>query len=189
MNLNTQIFYFLNNFASQYDWLDTLIVFCAQWLPFILVGIFILYYLRVFLSPRFKETSEGESAWVYAFKNIFIVLGSTFLVWGFSQIINYFYYSPRPFLVLDDINLLFAHGDVDSFPSGHATFFFSLALMSYYYSPRWLVNLLLVGAVTISIARVASGVHWPMDILGAFVLGGIGVILIKKFILNKLGLT
>lgn len=182
MNSNTQIFHFLNNFASQYDWLDTSIVFCAQQLPFVLIGIFLIYHLGGLQFSKSKKSRRGESFLQEVFKKISIVLGSTFLIWGFSQIINYFYYSLRPFLVLDDINLLFTHGDSDSFPSGHATFFFSLALMSYYYNPRWLANLLLVGAITVSIARVTAGVHWPVDILGAFILAAVGVLVIRKFL-------
>jgi len=178
--MNQQIFYFLNNFALQYDRFDNLIVFCAQILPFFLIAILLIYHLGRLQFSRSKNSWRDEPLWKEVFRKIFIMLGSTFLIWGFSQIINYFYYSPRPFLILENINLLFTHGSGDSFPSGHATFFFTLAFMSYYYSPKWLYKLLLGGAIIVSFARVISGVHWPLDILGALILSSIGVFVIRK---------
>ena len=58
--------------------------------------------------------------------------------------------------------------------------------MSYYYSPKWLASLLMGGAFAISFARIMSGVHWPLDILGALVLSLIGVFIIQKIILKIL---
>ncbi|MBU1557780.1 phosphatase PAP2 family protein, partial [Patescibacteria group bacterium] len=183
--MNQEIFYFLNNIASQYVWLDNLIIFCAQWLPFLIIGIFVGYCALRAFSFEARNTWRDEPIWKGFLRKFSIIFGSTFLIWGVSQIINHFYYSPRPFILLEDLNVLFTHGNGDSFPSGHATFFFSLAFTSYYYCHKWIFNLLLIGAVIVSFSRIISGVHWPLDILGALVLSLVGVYLIRKIIPNK----
>jgi undecaprenyl-diphosphatase len=175
--MNQTIFLFLNNIAHQNKYLDTFIFFCAEWLSYLIVSILFFYYAyKILREKQFKK-------YLKEFSIIFI---STFIVWGVSQIINYFYYSPRPFLVLDNINVLFEHGNADSFPSGHATFFFSLAFISYFFVPRLLTAFLLDGAIIIALSRIIAGVHWPADIFGAIVLAGVGVYIIKKTILPKL---
>ena len=175
--MNQIIFSFLNNFALQNHWLDTLVIFCATYLPFWLVAILVSYYL-------YKFFRKGEFSF-YKLKAVSVIILSAFAVWGISQIINFLYYSPRPFWFNDNINLLFTHGNVDSFPSGHTTFFFTLALMGYYYHPKWLFNSLLIGAFLIGLARVVTGVHWPLDIVGGILLSIIGVWTIKKMFKPK----
>ncbi len=180
--MNEIIFHFLNNFAGHNYWFDTLVIFCAQWLPFWLVGVFLFFHLGRLYFSRSKNSLRNEPLRNEVFRKVSVVFGSTFLVWGVSQIINIFYYSPRPFVALSNINILFTHGGGDSFPSGHATFFFALAMMSYYYSPRWLYYMLIVGAVVVSFARVIAGVHWPFDILGGFILAYVGIFVIRKLL-------
>jgi undecaprenyl-diphosphatase len=176
MNLNYEIFYFLNNIAGKNETIDFLVLFFAQYFPYILVGIFVVFYFYRFYKSKFEKK---------IIKEFFIISSASILVWFVSQIINFLYYSPRPFIALDNINVLFEHGNGDSFPSGHTTFFATLALMNYLYSPRCFSSFLLLGAILIGGARVISGVHWPLDILGAFALAFLGVYGIKKFLLKK----
>jgi|SRR3989344_7148406 len=176
MNLNYEIFYFLNNIAGKNETFDFLVLFFAQYFPYILVGIFVVFYFYRFYKSNFDKK---------IIKEFFIISFSSVLIWFVSQIINFFYYSPRPFIALDNINVLFEHGNGDSFPSGHTTFFATLALMNYLYNPRCFSSFLLLGAILIGVARVISGVHWPLDILGAFALAFLGVYGIKTFLLKK----
>ncbi|MDD2934866.1 MAG: phosphatase PAP2 family protein [Candidatus Pacebacteria bacterium] len=176
MNLNYEIFYFLNNLAGKNETIDFLVLFFAQYLPYILVGIFVVFYFYRFYKSNFDKK---------IIKEFFIISFSAVLIWFVSQIINFFYYSPRPFIALDNINVLFEHGNGDSFPSGHTTFFTTLALMSYLYTKKWFATVLLIGAVLIGVARVIVGVHWPLDILGGFALSFVGFYIIRRFFLKK----
>lgn len=174
--MNSSVFYFLNNIAGKNETVDFLVLFFAQYFPYILVGIFVVFYFYRFYKSNFEKK---------IIKEFLIISSVSMLIWFVSQIINFLYYSPRPFIALDNINVLFEHGNADSFPSGHTTFFATLALMNYLYSPRYFSAFLLLGAILIGVARVISGVHWPLDILGAFAVSFVGVSLIKRFLLKK----
>jgi undecaprenyl-diphosphatase len=60
-----------------------------------------------------------------------------------------------------------------SFPSGHATTAFALAVAIGFLAPRWFYpGLLLAGAIAVS--RVALGAHYPSDVLAGAIVGGLG---------------
>ncbi len=61
--------------------------------------------------------------------------------------------------------------DPHSFPSGHATRAALLAVMAAGLGPAWFGLLLLVWAPLVSLARVATGVHYLSDILAGIVIG------------------
>src|SRR3989344_8635111 len=176
MFLNQQIFLFLNSLAGRNKILDYFFYFCAEYLAYVIIVFLLVYFLYKFYKSFFDFS---------IIKKLLIILTSSFVVWAISQLINHLYYNPRPFIALDNINVLFEHGNGDSFPSGHTTFFATLALMNYLYNPRCFSSFLLLGAILIGVARVISGVHWPLDILGAFALAFLGVYGIKTFLLKK----
>lgn len=61
--------------------------------------------------------------------------------------------------------------DPHSFPSGHATRAWMLVTLAVGLGPAWLVAVLLVWSPGMSLARVATGVHYVSDILGGAILG------------------
>lgn len=69
----------------------------------------------------------------------------------------------------------FAHS---SFPSGHAAAAFTLAsVIIFYINNTKLRFFMLFYASIISLSRIASGVHWPMDILAGMLFGWIAAYL------------
>jgi undecaprenyl-diphosphatase len=61
--------------------------------------------------------------------------------------------------------------DPHSFPSGHATRAFLLAVMAMGLGPQWFALAMVVWAPLVSLARVATGVHYLTDVLGGAVIG------------------
>ncbi|MDY0203093.1 MAG: phosphatase PAP2 family protein [Desulfovibrio desulfuricans] len=91
------------------------------------------------------------------------------LAMGTAYCIRKFHYNPRPF-VMGLGRMLIDHAPTSSFPSFHATFVFSLALPLLFLQGTRLFSLaiILLGLMT-AWARIFAGVHYPLDMAGAFV--------------------
>ena len=96
-----------------------------------------------------------------------------------SQCISHVYYHPRPF-VMEIGRTLIYHAPNGSFPSDHMLIFSSIAFSYLFSAQRKLGIFLLVMAWLVAWSRVYLGVHFPLDMLGAFLLA---------FALNFFGLT
>jgi undecaprenyl-diphosphatase len=80
--------------------------------------------------------------------------------------------------VFPQVHSLFAESWY-SFPSGHATFFMALAV-SIFLSHKKAGYLFMFFALLIGIARIIAGVHFPVDILGGFVIGALVAFFVKS---------
>ena len=86
-----------------------------------------------------------------------------------SQCISHVYYHPRPF-VMEVGRTLIYHAPNGSFPSDHMLIFSSIAFSYLFSAQRKLGISLLVMAWLVPWSRVYLGVHFPLDMLGAFLL-------------------
>ena len=86
-----------------------------------------------------------------------------------SQCISHVYYHPRPF-VMDVGHTLIYHAPNGSFPSDHMLIFSSIAFSYLFSAQRKLGVFLLIVAWLVAWSRVYLGVHFPLDMLGAFLL-------------------
>ena len=96
-----------------------------------------------------------------------------------SQCISHVYYHPRPFVMNVGRTLIY-HAPNGSFPSDHMLIFSSIAFSYLFSAQRKLGVFLLIVAWLVAWSRVYLGVHFPLDMLGAFLLA---------FALNFFGLT
>ncbi|MDD5590016.1 MAG: phosphatase PAP2 family protein [Candidatus Portnoybacteria bacterium] len=167
MSFDLAIFHFFNNLAGQSRSLGQLIYFFAQYFQYFVGGFFILL---LFISRDFiKRKSLAFGAAIF----------SIAISWGgITQIIRFFYDRPRPFSVYPIVHLF--TNNVSSFPSGHAAFFFSLAMAVHFFSKRWGV-VFFASASLIVLARIAAGVHYPSDILAGVVVGLFSAWLVNYF--------
>lgn len=155
--LDEKILFFLNNLSGQSGLFDAVIVFLADYLQYFL-GIVFLWLLFCSRYPQKKK-------YVFLFTVLLSILVACF---GIAAIIHYFYHHPRPFLVYPVNQIISASGS--SFPSGHATFFFALAVVVFLYNKK-IGGWFLAAALLISLARVYVGVHYPADILAGALIG------------------
>ena len=149
------LFNAINGLAGQFKLLDALGIFLAHWLPYVLV--------LILLGLAFKNWKMTLVALISAGTASLIV----------KRIILFFIQRPRPYMVLSEAHTLISKSASESFqafPSGHALFFFALAMAVYFYHKKWGI-VFFIGAALMGLARIFVGVHWPSDILAGAILG------------------
>lgn len=154
--MNQAVFTFIHNFAGRNFLLDGIGIFFAQYFPyFLFIGAFWLILREPGWRRRLFFFSEAALA----------VIVSRGIV---TEFIRFLYYSPRPFESLGFTPLIPESGS--SIPSGHAAFYFALAIVIFFYNRRW-GTWYFVFVLVNGIARIFTGVHWPSDVLAGAALG------------------
>lgn len=87
--------------------------------------------------------------------------------------IHLFYFEPRPFVTYNFTPMVNESADA-SFPSRHTTISALIAFAYTYFKSKWSL-LFLPLMLWVGISRVYVGVHYPLDILGGFLVGAISL--------------
>ncbi len=155
-----RLFFSLANKSAIADWF---ILFFANFLPYLLVISFILLI--------FKFQGWKKKIWFSVFGALSVILARGILV----ELIRFFSFRPRPSLILELSPLIEKLSP--SFPSGHASLFFALAVALWFFNKKW--GLWFAGiSFIMSLARISAGTHWPSDILGGVLVGMLASILV-----------
>lgn len=173
--MNLAIFYFLHSFAFQSSFLDSVIWFLAVPLIYIMCVVGAVF---IFVHYRFFEIKNTFIILRDKWKEIFSIILSPAIAWGLASLLKILIHTDRPMIALSNINTLFAESGY-AFPSGHATAISALAFAIYFKNKR-LGYVFMASAVLIGIARVAGGVHFPIDIIGGYVIGFIVAFFVKS---------
>ena len=137
--------------------IETWIVFFAKYFPYFLAALFVAFAFSRFGARKTQFFLLAEGAI------------SAFVSRGAVEIIRLFVHRLRPFIA--DASIIPLSSETSySFPSGHASFFFTLSTVVYFYNKRWGLWFY-AASLLIGLARVMAGVHYPTDILGGAVLG------------------
>lgn len=179
--MNNIIFFDLFSLAHRSNFLDWLIIFCANNFGYIMVFIALVY--LVFYIDGVFDYRMPFLQFKNKFKGLALVFSPAVIAYIVEYILKSLIPSPRPFLFFENVKPLFLHGGMDSFPSGHAMFFGALAMSLYFVNKRMGILYFIV-ALIVGLARVASGVHFPIDILVGYILGII-ITLIFRLVFNK----
>src|SRR3989344_1596555 len=159
-------FRLINDLAGQNVWLDRFMIFAADKMGYLLILSVLIIFWR---GKHFRRV-------------VFVSLGSAIVArFAFVALFRYFIYSPRPFLVLEHVNILMNHQFESSFPSGHASFYFALATGVYLCNKK-AGRIFLALAGLMGFARIFVSVHWPLDILAGAILGWATALMINKLL-------
>lgn len=168
-SFDSLLFHFINGLNHRNAILDWLIVFLAGYSQYILLV------LAIFLLLAKVKDWRRQLYILSAFLLSAII--SRGLV---TEIIRFFYNRPRPFLAFHFAPLI-KQELTGSFPSGHMTFYFVLALTVFLLNKKW-AWFFIVSVILMGLARIAAGVHWPSDILGGILIAIFSYFLIKKIL-------
>ncbi len=173
--MNISIFYFLYDFSSKYDWLDCLIRFFAE--PFIFIIIAVLTIALIWHSQVFRGDNSIKSLWSKG-RGIAIIIFSTGLTYALANLLKLIIQTDRPFILLPDIHTLVSESGY-AFPSGHSATIAAFAF-GVFFKNKKIGYIALVAMILIGLARVAAGVHFPIDIMGGYALGFVVAFLLKS---------
>jgi len=159
MALDLLIFQFFHQAAERLSFFNFFVVSLAVYLPWA-VG-FAAFLLIV------GEKGRRERLYGLLF-TLLVILVSRGIV---GEALKFFVGRARPYELLGFEPLFTASGT--SFPSGHALFLFALAFAVWRVRREW-AGWFFAAAALNALARIASGVHWPSDIVaGALIAWGV----------------
>jgi len=170
--MNSQFFTFIYN-------LNNLRIF-SDWLSLFL-GEYLIYFLgitAILFIVLGKNTKKDKEKWLLI---LFLACCLSNLV--VNPLIHFFYKTPRPFIVLTEIinykDYLKITEYNTSFPSGHTSLAFAMAVVLFLKNRRSGI-LFLILAILVGMGRILMGVHWPLDIIS-----GVGVGILCALIARK----
>ena len=152
--LNLSLFSWINASPEATNTSIHFAIFIANDLLYCMILLFAWFWLR----GNYDTKKQILKAFIFTSIAIFI-----------SQCISHVYYHPRPF-VMEVGRTLIYHAPNGSFPSDHMLIFSSIAFSYLFSAQRKLGISLLVMAWLVAWSRVYLGVHFPLDMLGAFLL-------------------
>lgn len=137
--------------------MDTLIIFCAKYLLFVMAIAMAAYWA---LSPRVNKVELALAA-----------VAALPLAYGLARLAGMLFSHAQPFSVYH-YEPLISHEVDNSFPSDHSAAAGVLAGLASLYN-RALGILMWVLALGVAAGRVLSGLHYPVDAVAGLMLGGL----------------
>jgi len=166
-SFNYSFFQAINGMAGHFTLVDEMMKFLSNYGEYMFfLGIIVYWFTRT-LSHR---------------RMVVEALLSACVALGIASILGSLFYENRPF-VDHHVHLLIQHAANASFPSDHATAAFVVAT-AFWCTRRKEGWAWLTLAALISISRVWTGVHYPLDVISGFILGT-GVAIIMHILLGK----
>lgn len=164
--MNDKIFFFFYDMSHKSGLVDQMIIFFADILPYIVV---VLAFVFLIFHHEILKRENPFKALMQKWKEFFLVFFSGAFAWFLAYVLKYLIHTERPFIVLQNVYSLFPQTGF-AFPSGHSTFFMALAF-AIFFNHKKIGYVFILFALLIGIARIVAGVHFPIDILGGYLLG------------------
>jgi len=162
-DLNIELFRSINDLGKQYDFLNPIAVFFAEYMQYALcLGILVHWFTRS--TKHRMMVIQAVCAFVVA-----EIIGKT---------AGLFYSHVQPFAALPNVHTLIEHGIDNSFPSDHTILFFSVCFSFLLVRGKEGV-LWLALACCVAVSRIWVGVHYPVDIAAGALIGIVAALLAR----------
>lgn len=159
----------LNEQAADHRALGSVVGWSAEHLALVLVATFAAGWMLVAVR---RMGTPRRISWDLLMLGLSAVLALAIGL-ALNQLIGHLWFRPRPYDAIDGLTLLLPRSPDPSFPSDHATGAFALTLVSLALLPR-LGWILMIETALLVLGRVASGLHYPSDVLAGFLTALIG---------------
>ncbi len=136
-----------------------------------LLAEYLIYLLPIVLLVMWFSDTKAKKVAMRAF--VSAMVGALVL----AKTIGQFIHRSRPFDYHGVKELLFHQPDY-SFPSDHATVFFAIAFSFWLSGNKKIAVVFFILALVNGVFRVATGLHWPSDILAGLVLGLVSALIV-----------
>lgn len=158
----------------RYDWLTSIMKFIS----FISNGGILWIVLAAILIFVKKTKREG----------ITLAIGLILHVLTCNILVKNLVRRPRPYVEVDGLKSLIGNLSDYSFPSGHTTVMFMIAMVFVKKFPKHIGIIMYILAILTGFSRMYLGVHYPTDIIGGAVLGsliGLFAVYIEERLVEK----
>lgn len=161
--IDQSLYLLINADPNTAKWLQNLSVFIAKQ---------VIYIIPITLAATWLWGSHNSR------QTALKALAITIIALICNHAIGMLYPTARPFELELGYNFL-AHAPTPSFPSNHFTIFMCVGL-SFAFGGMALTGIsLLILGIIVAWARIYTGVHFPLDMLGAFIISGVLYVLLS----------
>lgn len=179
MNLNTQLFYFINNGLSN-PYFDFIMPHLSNFGG-------LTFYACLFIALLIITRRDMFGLKKY-YPLVKLCICSLLLCVLITACLKFLFSSPRPSLVLEHVNLLTTSVDTNSFPSGQSSTTLSIMTVLFLKAKDYFNRFNLIRCCTIlyciiiAFSRVYIGMHFPFDVLVGIVIGMTSALLVLKYL-------
>jgi len=164
--MNMEFFMIINNFAYKNALLDKVMIFFSNDVPYIFMAVIVLIFILGIINNKKENRKIAVNTVVITAINLIINL-----------MIRIIFHINRPF-VDHNVNLLVSHDTASSFPSNHATGTMSIAVALNKYN-KVLGLIMTILSIIVGFSRVYVGDHYPIDIIGSYI-----IVFITNYVYN-----
>lgn len=177
--MNDTIFFFLYNLTHKSEIFDKIIIFFAVYFLYILI---ISAMISLLFHHKILSSKSSLREFINKWQDFILLFTSGGLAWSFAKILKILIHTERPFDLFPQVNPLFIETGY-AFPSGHTAVASAIAF-ALFFTHKKVGYIFIFFAILIGLARIVAGVHFPIDILGGFIVGIIIAYLVALFAKN-----
>lgn len=155
--LDVSIFRFIYDLSEKFNLPQFVILFLAEDLAYILLGVLLIYIL-------YSGKKHKQKIGIIISLAVSIIISRYAIVEGFRTL----WHRPRPFVELNLFEIVSESSH--SFPSAHASIFSAISTVIFFHNKKMGIAFFCTTLV-IGLGRILAGVHYPSDIAAGLIVG------------------